>query len=172
MATKKKPKTKAKKAKKAKKTATRKAKAAKRITRKPAPKKAAPKKKKTAVKAAKKKPAPKKPVVAAKKRKPAPKRPVIVAKAPAPAVPPGEERIGIVTHYFSHLMVAIVKLEVGSMTLGDVVHIKGHTSDFTQTVDSLEVEHVHVDKALAGQSFGMRVKEHAREHDIVYKKKV
>lgn len=84
-------------------------------------------------------------------------------------MPDTEERLGIVTHYFSHLSVAIIQLDVGILREGDVVHIKGHTSDFKQRVESMEVEHVRVSEAHPGQSFGLRVKEHAREHDVVYK---
>jgi putative protease len=166
MATKKKAKSKAKKAKKAKKkTPARGAAAGKRPARKPATKKVAAKKK-PAAKAAKPKKAPPKaaPKVAAVPAAPAP-------KPAAPAVPPGEEPIGIVTHYYTHLQVAIVKLETGSLRVGEVVHIKGHTSDFTQPVESMEVEHMHVNEARSGQSFGLRVKEHAREHDVVYRVK-
>ncbi len=118
-------------------------------------------KKKTAVKA---KAAPRKKQVTA--RAPAP-----MPKPAAPAIPPGTERIGIVTHYYSHLSVAIVQLETGNLRVGDVIHIKGHTSDFSQPVESMEIDHVHVSEARPGQSFGLRVKEHAREHDGVYKAK-
>ena len=45
----------------------------------------------------------------------------------------------------------------------------GHTSDFRQRVDSMEIEHVHVLQTTTGQEFGLRVTEHAREHDVVYK---
>lgn len=121
--------------------------------------------------------------VAAKKKsavkaKAAPGKKRIVGRAPAPmpkpaapAIPPGTERIGIVTHYYSHLSVAIVQLETGNLRVGDVIHIKGHTSDFSQPVESMEIDHVHVSEARPGQSFGLRVKEHAREHDGVYKAK-
>lgn len=108
------------------------------------------------------------------KAKPKAKRPAARTPAPKPAVPaapPGTARIGIVTHYFSHLSVAIVQLETDSLRGGDVIHIKGHTSDFTQRVESMEIDHVHVSEARPGQSFGLRVKEHTREHDIVYKAK-
>ena len=130
------------------------------VRKKTAGKKAATKKK-TAVKA---KAAPGKKRVAA--RAPAP-----LPKPAAPAIPPGTERIGIVTHYYSHLSVAIVQLETGKLHVGDFIHIKGHTSDFLQPVESLEIDHVHVNEARPGQSFGLRVKEHAREHDVVYKAK-
>jgi hypothetical protein len=98
-------------------------------------------------------------------------KPATTPKPAAPAIPPGTERIGIVTHYYSHLSVAIVQLETGSLRVGDFIHIKGHTSDFSQPVESMEIDHVHVNEARPGQSFGLRVKEHAREHDGVYKAK-
>ena len=115
---------------------------------------------------------------AAVKAKVSPRKKQVTARAPAampkpaaPAIPPGTERIGIVTHYYSHLSVAIVQLETGNLRVGDVIHIKGHTSNFSQPVESMEIDHVHVNEARPGQSFGLRVKEHAREHDGVYKAK-
>ena len=128
------------------------------VRKKTAPKKAAVKKKP----ATKARAAPKVKPVAAPKPAPMPA---------APAIPPGTERIGIVTHYYSHLSVAILKLETGSLRVGDLIHIRGHTSDFSQPVESMEIDHVHVNEARPGQSFGLRVKEHAREHDGVYKAK-
>lgn len=96
------------------------------------------------------------------------------APMPRPTTPPpaaiaGEERVGIVIHYFSHLSVAIIRMERGSLREGDTVHIKGHTSDFRQRVESMEIDHVHLMQVGAKQEFGMRVVEHAREHDVVYK---
>lgn len=151
MATKKKAKTKTKKKKKA--APARKAAGA----RKAAPKKAAVKKKTRAK--------------AAPKTKPVTARAPAMPKPAVPAAPPGMERVGIVTHYYNHLSVAIVQLDTGSLRVGDMIHIKGHTSDFSQPVESLEIDHVHVNEARPGQSFGLRVKEHAREHDVVYKAK-
>lgn len=124
--------------------------------------------------ATKKRVAPRRP--AAKKKaaaKKAPARTKVALKLVKPAAPaaplPGEERVGIVTHYFNHLGVAIVKMEAGMLREGDTVHIKGHTSDFRQRIQSMEVEHVHVPEVWPGQSFGLKVGEHAREHDVVYK---
>ncbi|HLO25936.1 MAG TPA: hypothetical protein VK187_07470 [Geobacteraceae bacterium] len=118
-------------------------------------------KKKTAVKAK----------ASPRKKQVTTRAPAAMPKPAAPAIPPGTERIGIVTHYYSHLSVAIVQLETGNLRVGDVIHIKGHTSDFSQPVESMEIDHVHVNEARPGQSFGLRVKEHAREHDGVYKAK-
>jgi len=79
-----------------------------------------------------------------------------------------EEAIGTVTHYYDHLGVAIVQINKGTLKTGDTVHIKGHTADFTQSVESMEYEHQHIDQAEAGQNIGLLVKDHVREHDIVY----
>ena len=78
------------------------------------------------------------------------------------------EEIGKVRHYFSKIGVAVIEL-IGSLKVGDKIRIKGATSDFTQKVDSMQIEHEKIEKAEAGQSIGMKLKEHAREHDSVYK---
>ena len=87
---------------------------------------------------------------------------------PAQPAPPGE-RIGVVTHYYSHLSVATVRLDSGTLRVGDVIHIRGHTTDFSQRVESLEVNHAPVTEVGPNDDFGLRVVEHAREHDVVYK---
>jgi hypothetical protein len=94
--------------------------------------------------------------------KPAPSRPAQPTAA--------EQRIGVVTHYYSHLSVVALKLEPGTtLRVGDVIHIRGHTSDFTQKVESLEVNHAPVTEVEPDDDFGLKVVEHAREHDTVYK---
>jgi translation elongation factor EF-1alpha len=74
-----------------------------------------------------------------------------------------------VIHYYSHLSVAVVRLESGSLRVGDTIHVTGHTSDFRQRVESMQIEHQTVTEVSAGQEFGMRVTEHARDNDTVYK---
>ena len=93
--------------------------------------------------------------------------PSLVAR-PAPPAEPGE-RIGVVTHYYSHLSVAIIRLESGTLRAGDVIHIRGHTTDFNQKVESLEVNHAPVTEVGPNEEFGLKVAEHAREHDVVFK---
>ena len=81
-----------------------------------------------------------------------------------------EQRIGVVTHYYSHLSVVGMQLEPGTtLRVGDVIHIRGHTTDFIQKVESLEVDHAPVTEVGSNDDFGLKVVEHAREHDIVYK---
>lgn len=80
-----------------------------------------------------------------------------------------EKQIGTITHYFGKIGVAVIKIIEDSLTVGDTIHIKGHTSDFTQKIDSMQIEHENVDKIEAGESAALKVIEHAREHDEVYK---
>ena len=118
-----------------------------------------------------KKPARKAPVRRApRKAKPA-ARPARAAKPPSPPtqpVPTGE-RIGIVTHYFGHLAVAVVQLEGATLRVGDTIHFRGHTTDFTQRVESLQVDHAPVMEVGPQDDFGLKVIDHVREHDVVYK---
>jgi len=80
-----------------------------------------------------------------------------------------EEEIGRVTHYFTKIGVAAIDIKQGELKIGDTIHIKGHTTDFYQKIDSMQIEHQPVEKAQAGQSVGIKVSEHVRENDIVYK---
>jgi hypothetical protein len=117
----------------------------------------------------------KKPAVrrAAPKTKPAarpapkPKPAAVVPARPTPL--PGEERVGFVTHYYGHLSVAAIRLESGSLRVGDTIRILGHTSDFRQRVDSMQIERQPVTEAGKRQEIGIKVTEHARENDEVYK---
>lgn len=79
-----------------------------------------------------------------------------------------EIEIGVITHYFGHLNVAAIKL-TGSLAVGDTLRIKGHTTDMTVAVDSIQIEHKSVQQAAQGDNVGIKVPDHAREHDKVYK---
>lgn len=80
-----------------------------------------------------------------------------------------EQLIGQVTHYFTKLQVAAIKITAGSLKAGETIHIKGATSDFTQKVDSMQIDLKEVSEAKAGQAIGIKVNSPAREHDEVYK---
>jgi hypothetical protein len=101
------------------------------------------------------------------------KKPKPTAKTsvkPAPQSASREQRIGVVTHYYSHLSVATMRLEPGTtLHVGDVIHIHGHTTDFTEKVESLEVDHAPVTEVGPNDDFGLKVIEHTREHDAVFK---
>jgi len=80
-----------------------------------------------------------------------------------------EIEIGKVAHFFGRPMVAAVEITSGTLKKGDTIRILGHTTDFTQTVESLQIEHESVEEVKEGDSIGIKVQEHAREHDRVFK---
>lgn len=79
-----------------------------------------------------------------------------------------EERVGTVEDYFAKISVIAVKLE-GELKVGDKIHIKGHTTDFYQQVESMQIEHNQVTSAKKGDSVGIKVSERCRKGDVVYK---
>jgi translation elongation factor EF-Tu-like GTPase len=80
-----------------------------------------------------------------------------------------EQLIGKVTHYFGKVQVAAIEITQGELNVGDEIHFVGHTSNFTQKVDSMEVDRAPIQSAKIGDEIGIRVVEHAREHDEVYR---
>jgi putative protease len=80
-----------------------------------------------------------------------------------------EQLIGTVTHYFGKAKVAGITISEGQLAVGDTIHIVGHTSDFTQKIESMQIDRAPVETAKPGDEIGIRVEEHAREHDKVYR---
>jgi hypothetical protein len=63
----------------------------------------------------------------------------------------------------------VIEVTAESLKAGETIRIKGHTSDFTQPVESLQQEHLSVPEVKKGGSAGLKVKEHVREGDKVYR---
>jgi hypothetical protein len=123
-------------------------------------KKLAPKKKKLTPK---KKLAPRKRKLAPKKKKVAPKK-----KKLAPKKKIKLNVIGTVTHYFPHVRAAVIKLKA-PLSVGEIIKVKGHTTDFTQNVTSLQMDRDPIVTAKKGQEIGLQVDSRVRQHDLVYK---
>lgn len=79
-----------------------------------------------------------------------------------------EKEIGKITHYYGNISVGIIELS-DTLKLGDSIHIKGHTSDFTQSIDSMQIEHANVSEAKAGDVIGIKVIQKVHPQDKVYK---
>ena len=105
---------------------------------------------------------------AAKKTKAKPKKKKAAAKVKAA---PKESPVGIVTHYFGHVNAAAITLKK-PLKIGDTVHIKGHTTDLTVTISSMQIDHESVQTAKKGDSIGIGVPQKCREHDKVFLAKV
>jgi translation elongation factor EF-1alpha len=78
------------------------------------------------------------------------------------------QEVGRVSHFFARISVAVIEL-TATISVGDRILVKGPTTNLEQTVDSMEIEHEKVQRAVAGQSIGMKVKSRVRESDVVYK---
>lgn len=78
-----------------------------------------------------------------------------------------EKLIGKITHYFSKINVAVIEL-TKNLKVGDTIHIKNETHDFTQQVSSLQIEHKQVETAEPGQSVGLKIDQKVYEGDQVY----
>jgi hypothetical protein len=77
--------------------------------------------------------------------------------------------IGHITHFFPRISVAVVEL-TSSIANQDHILIKGPTTDFEQTVDSMQIDRQTIQKAEAGQNIGLKVMQLFKETDTVYKK--
>jgi len=125
---------------------------------KKAPRKAVKKPaRKTAKKAAKRKPLLKKKPVAKKR-----------AEAKKAVKKVEGNLIGSITHYFPHVQAAVIKLK-GPLAMGETVKIKGHTTDLTQLITSMQIDRVDISSAKKGDEIGLLVNSRVRQHDKVYK---
>ncbi|MFH1801763.1 MAG: translation elongation factor-like protein [archaeon] len=78
-----------------------------------------------------------------------------------------EKEIGVVSSYFSHVEVAAIKLS-GKLKVGNKIHIKGHTTDFEQEVEGIQVNKKDVNEAKKGEHIGIKVPEKVRPNDKVF----
>jgi len=80
-----------------------------------------------------------------------------------------EQQLGVVSHYFGKISVAAVELTDADLHVGETIHVLGRSTDFTQTVRSMQIEHKPVETAPRGASVGIKVIEPVRVHDRVYR---
>lgn len=79
-----------------------------------------------------------------------------------------EKLIGKVTHYFKKIGVAVLELS-DEIRVGDTIHIKGHSTDFTQKVVSMQIEHKPIEVGRPGDNIAIKVDDVVKEHDLVFK---
>jgi len=81
---------------------------------------------------------------------------------------PEYTKVGRIEHFYSKAGVAVVEVSA-PLKKGDKILIRGGTTNFTQVVESMEVEHEQLNEAQAGQRVGLKVADRVRENDVVYK---
>ena len=79
-----------------------------------------------------------------------------------------EEEIGKVSDFFARPVVAGIEL-TKALKAGDIIHIKGHTTDIELTINSMQINNVNVSEAKAGDSIGIKVSDRVRQGDTIYK---
>lgn len=80
-----------------------------------------------------------------------------------------EEQVAVIVKFFSKPSVAALEVTDGVIKVGDVLHYKGHTTDFTDEIKSMEIDNQAVEEAKPGDLVGIKVKERVRENDKVFK---
>ena len=80
-----------------------------------------------------------------------------------------EQEIGYISKYFGQIKVAAIEITAGKLSVGETIHIKGHTTDMNVDVGSIQIEHESVDSANKGDSIGLKVSGKARRKDKVFK---
>ena len=79
-----------------------------------------------------------------------------------------EKQIGKVDHFFGNISVSMITL-TDTLKVGDRIHIKGNTSDFTQDILSMQIDRVQAQEAKAGDLISIKVDQKVRKDDAVYK---
>lgn len=80
-----------------------------------------------------------------------------------------EEKIGEVMKFFSKPGVAAVKIIAGELRVGDTVRFNGHTTDFEDTIQSMEIDNKQIEMATVGDYIGVKVSDRVRPGDEVFK---
>ena len=86
----------------------------------------------------------------------------------SPGAPAGEE-IGVIAAFYALPSVAIIEIKRSSLKVGDTIWVRGHTTDFKETIASMQVDHKPVSEAKEGSQVGVKVAQKVRPHDRVYK---
>ena len=80
-----------------------------------------------------------------------------------------EQKVGEVMKFFTKPSVAAIKITEGTIKVGDRIKFKGHTTDFEDVIQSMQIENKTVQEAGVGTMIGIKVKDRVRENDLVYK---
>lgn len=92
---------------------------------------------------------------------------------PEPVLPwrqalPGETLVGVVDDFFSHVNAIAFTLRQ-PLAVGDRIHVRGHTTDLLQNVESMQIDHKSIDHGVPGDSVGIQVHAKCRAGDYVYR---
>jgi putative protease len=81
----------------------------------------------------------------------------------------GEIKVGEVVKFFAKPSVAALVITAESLKVGDTLHFKGHTTDFSQQIDSMQIDNQPIEEAKVGDDVGIKVSDRVRPGDVAYK---
>jgi putative protease len=80
-----------------------------------------------------------------------------------------EEKIGEIVKFFAKPSVAAIKITAGELKVGETIKLVGHTTNFEEVIQSMEVNNQKVEKAVVGDYIGVKVSDRVRPGDEVFK---
>lgn len=96
-------------------------------------------------------------------------KPLKTIKPKQPIIDPHLTVIGEITHYFDRIKVAVMRINQGSVLIGDKVHIIGDKTKFVQKLWSMQIDKVDVKVAKKGEEIGFKVDKAVEVGDKIYK---
>ena len=78
-----------------------------------------------------------------------------------------EKPIGKITHFYGKIKVGIFKFKK-PVKVGAEIAVRGATTDFSQTIASIQYDHKPIKSAPKGKEVGIKVKKKVHEGDLVY----
>ncbi len=87
---------------------------------------------------------------------------------PGKAAAPKGTLLGEIEDFYSHLGVITLTLKA-ELAVGDTIRVKGHTTDLVQRVDSMQMDHVAIQKAKKSDAIGVKVSQKCRKGDQVFR---
>ncbi|MDD5440277.1 MAG: hypothetical protein PHS37_08840 [Candidatus Omnitrophica bacterium] len=117
----------------------------------------------TLVRTIKKKPEPKLPAAGRRLEKPKAKK----VAAPIRKTPPKRAEAGVITHYFDKISVGVIRLK-DTVSVGQKLAIKGPSTDFIQTITSMQIDRRDIKTARKGQDIGIKVERPVHPGDKVF----
>ncbi len=90
-----------------------------------------------------------------------------MGKSAAPKLPRPDKPVGEVTHFFGDIKVATITFKQ-AVPVGASITIQGATTDFTQSIESMQYDHKSITAAIKNKEVGIKVKDRVRVGDLVY----
>jgi len=79
-----------------------------------------------------------------------------------------EKEIGKITHWYDKINVAVIKL-TDALKKGDRIKVKKGTEEIEESVGSLQIDHVDVEKGKKKDEVAVKLSQKAKEGSTVYR---